>query len=119
MIFLVEDDDATRDAIRLMLECEGLVVSAFSSCDALCGSVDPKAADCLILDVHMRGMTGIDLLEQIRNEGGRQPIIMMTGLPTPGLEARAAAAGAFAVLEKPFKASYLIETVTRALAVGG
>lgn len=119
MIFLAEDDDATRDAICLLLECESLPVMAFASCDALCGAADPAAADLLILDVQMKGMTGIELLEQMRGLDGGPPVILMTGQATAEIRARACEAGALLVLEKPFRGDDLIEIVRRALAARG
>jgi two-component system, LuxR family, response regulator FixJ len=116
MIFLVEDDNDTRDAISLLLECEALRVQAFASCDALRQTADLKMADCLILDVHMNGMTGLELLELMQKEGDNPPVIMMTGRPTASVCDRAAAAGAFALLEKPFSGKQLVETVLRAIA---
>lgn len=116
MIFLVEDDNDTRDAISLLLECEALRVRPFASCDALRRTADPKMADCLILDVHMNGMTGLELLERMQEEGDNPPVIMMTGRPTASIHDRATAAGAFAVLEKPFSGAQLVETVRSAIA---
>lgn len=116
MIFLVEDDDAARDAISMLLECEMLPVRAFASCEALRQAADPSTADCLVLDVHMQGMTGLELLEAVHEHDPDLPVILMTGRLTSTIEDRAAAAGAFAVLEKPFNGKKLIETVTRALA---
>lgn len=112
MIFLVDDDDAIRDAIQLLLECESYAVRAFPSCDALTAAVDPVEAQCLILDHQMKGTTGLQLCERLH---GRRPVILMTGQPSPELRARAAAAGAFAFLEKPFHGNELLEIVSRAL----
>lgn len=118
MIFLAEDDDATRDAICMMLECEALSVRGFPSCEALCAAVDPAAADCLILDVHMDGATGLELLERLAADGIVPPVILITGRPTTDVLDRAAAAGAFAVLDKPFRGEDLVEMVVRAIASG-
>ena len=115
MIGLVDDDDATRDAIRFLLECEALSVRDFPSCAAHLEMAACDEADCLILDIHMPGMSGLELLEQLRAEGATMPIILMTGRPTPAIERRAAAAGAVAVLEKPFRGNHLVDIVRRAL----
>lgn len=119
MIFLAEDDDATRDAICLLLECESLPVGAFASCDALCAAVDPALADLLILDVQMPGTSGIELLERLRCRDGAPPVILMTGDASDRLRARAAAAGAYAFLEKPFRGNELVRLVIDALAGRG
>jgi FixJ family two-component response regulator len=116
MIFLVEDDDATRDAISMLLECESLPVKGFSSCDALCAAVDPLEADCLVLDVQVRGTTGLEFLERLRTQGTTLPVILMTGRIFADLRDRATAASAAVLLEKPFKGNDLVEAVTHALA---
>jgi FixJ family two-component response regulator len=116
MIFLVEDDDETRNAICLLLDCEAIPVRAFPSCDALLKTVDFRTADCLILDVHMNGMTGLDLLEHVRKVDRDVPVIMMTGGLSENIKRRTVAAAAFAVLEKPFNGNELIDTIQLALA---
>jgi two-component system, LuxR family, response regulator FixJ len=119
MIYLVEDDDDTRDAIAMLLDCEALPVRAFASCDHLLRTLDPKAADCLVLDVQMRGTTGLDLLERLKIKPETLPVIIMTGNLTPQVRARATAAGAFAVLEKPFDGNKLVDIVRLALTGRG
>jgi len=116
MIFVADDDDATRDAICLLLECEALAVHCFASCEALCAAADPLSAELLILDVQMPGISGLDLLEGLRSRPGAPPVILMTGDPTTDLLARAAAAGAYAILEKPFRGDALVELVKSATA---
>ncbi len=114
-IVLIEDDDATRDSLRLLLECEGLPVCEFASCNdflAAEGSADPR---CLILDIHMTGMTGIELLQRLRARGTMVPAIFMTGNPNSAVKSRAATAGALAVFEKPFEASELVDMVRAVL----
>jgi len=70
--------------------------------------------DCLVLDVHMPGMSGIELLEQLRQRGDEVPVII-TGQPSATSDRRARAAGALAVSEKPFKPSEILGLVRRAL----
>lgn len=117
MIFLVEDDQATRDAICLMLDCELLPVCGFASCDALCAAVDPASADLLILDIQMLGMSGLELLERVRRRNDPPPVILMTGNSTDQIRSRAIAAGAYAFLEKPFRGNDLVGLVAGALAL--
>ena len=118
MIYLAEDDDATRAAICLLLDCENLSVTGFASCDALWAAVEPASADLLILDVQMPGMSGLELLERLRHDRVLPPVILMTGNPTAKVRERATAAGAFALLEKPFPGDDLIGLVRRALGEG-
>ncbi len=119
MICLADDDDATLDAISLLLECEALPVSAFASCDALCAAVDPATADLLILDIQMPGVSGLELLQRLRHKERVPPVILMTGDPSAKVRALAAAAGAFALLEKPFRGNDLVALVKGALAASG
>ncbi len=116
MIFLVEDDDAARDAIRLLLEIENLPVRDFATCDILRKAANPHAAGCLILDVQMPGTSGLALLEQLAADGNAPPVILMSGHLTRDMLARAKAAGAFAVLDKPFNSDEFLAIVTAALA---
>jgi FixJ family two-component response regulator len=111
MIVLIEDDDATRDSLRLLLECEGLSVREFASCKDFLAAERAADPGCLILDIRMPGMTGLDLLEQVRARGATVPAILMTGSPSSSISRRAAAAGALALLEKPFQGSDLVELV--------
>jgi len=88
MIILIDDDDATRDALRLLLECEGLLpVRDFASCEAFLAAEELAHPDCVILDIHMPGMTGLELLERLRARGANIPAILMTGDPTPRIPA--------------------------------
>src|ERR1700681_3306949 len=115
MIFIVDDDSATRDSLRLLLECVGLEARDFPSAKTFLDARQFADEDCLVLDVHMPGMTGIELLEQLRERGDRIPIIIITGQPSVVDTARARAAGALAVLEKPFKPGEIVGLVRRAL----
>jgi two-component system, LuxR family, response regulator FixJ len=119
MIFLAEDDNATRDAISLLLECEALSVRGFASCEALCAAVDPTSADLLILDIQMPGFSGLELLERLQDRPSIPPVILMTGDPTGAVRSRAAVAGAVSFLEKPFRGDELVALVNRALASRG
>ena len=115
MIVVVEDDGASRDSLRLLLECEAFSVRDFPSCAAFLAEPAPDDIHCLILDVHMPGMNGLELLERLRTQGASVPIILMTGHSTPAIFERARAAGAFAVIEKPFRDNELINAVRLAL----
>ena len=86
---------------------------------ARAGNSSPLAAgDCLILDVHMTGMSGLDLLERMRGRGDRVPVILITGRLDAATRSRAQAAGALAVVEKPYKAGEILALVRHALGQG-
>ena len=114
MNFIVDDDSATRDSLRLLLGCAGLEAQHFPSAEAFLGSRQCADRDCLVLDVHMRGMTGIELLEQLRQRGDKVPVIIITG-PTAANTPRARTAGALAVLEKPLRPGEILGLVRQAL----
>jgi FixJ family two-component response regulator len=118
MIFIIDDDDATRDSLRLLLQCVGLEARDFPSPETFLDGWKSADKDCLVLDVHMAGMSGLDLLEELRQRGDKVPVIVVTGRPSAANTARARAAGALAVLEKPFKPGEILGLVRQALGEG-
>jgi len=109
MIFIVEDDEATRDSLCLLFECEGLACRGFASASAFLAAKP-------VLDVNMAGMDGLALLERLRASGVTTPAIMITGQASPAVLRRATAAGAVALLEKPFDSASLVDRVNGLLA---
>lgn len=114
MIFIVDDDDATRDSLRLLFETAGLEAQGFPSSEAFLENATFTGHDCLILDVHMAGMTGVELLEQLRRAGNDVPVIIITGALNATISARVRAAGTLAVLQKPFNASQVLSLAATA-----
>jgi FixJ family two-component response regulator len=78
-VFLVDDDAAVRDSLKLLLETHGLVVKDFDSGKALLQDHMPRAVDCLVCDIHMPVMSGIDLIETLARRGVSRPTILITG----------------------------------------
>ena len=115
MIFIVDDDESVRDSLRLLLECAGFEVRVFGSCREFLAAGRIGEGDCLILDVHMTGMNGLDLLEWMRGRGDRVAVILITGRLDAATRSRAQAAGALAVVEKPYKAGEIFALVQHAL----
>jgi two-component system response regulator FixJ len=115
MIFIVDDDSAVRDSLRLLLECAGLEARDFPSPETFLDGWKSAGQDCLVLDLHMPGMSGLDLLEELRQRGDAVPVIVVTGQPCAASTARAQAAGALAVLAKPFKPLEMLGLVRQAL----
>lgn len=118
MIFIVDDDDATRDSLRLLLECEGLEAREFASGRQFLDAGPLGAGDCLILDIHMPGMSGLELLEQLHRRGDMLPVIVISGRPDAANRNRVQAAGAFAFIEKPYAAEEILNIVRLALDRG-
>jgi two-component system, LuxR family, response regulator FixJ len=114
-VFLVDNDAAVRDSLKLLLETHGLVVKDFDSGKALLQDHMPRAVDCLVCDIHMPVMSGIDLIETLARRGVSRPTILITGRVDAALRQRAQAAGAFLVLEKPFDGAQLIDAIDRAV----
>lgn len=111
MIFIVDDDEGVRDSLRLLLECEGLEAHEFASCRQFLDAVGPGDGDCLIVDVHMPGMSGLELLECMRRRGNRLPVIAISGRSDAATRNRARAAGALAVVEKPYQPNEILNLV--------
>jgi two-component system response regulator FixJ len=115
MIFIVDDDSATRESLRFLLEAEGFEAQEFAAGLLFLDGARPVGGDCLILDVNMPGMSGIEVLEELRRRGHRVPVIIVTAYPDETTRNRASAAGALAILEKPHGADELLALVRRAL----
>jgi two-component system, LuxR family, response regulator FixJ len=116
-IYIVDDDDAVRDALLTLLVCEGFSVVAFASAADFLRHVDLDGPACLVVDVHMPGMTGIELLERLRSDKVDIPAIVMTGAPNPVTERATVRAGA-SLLTKPFRPEELVDAIGRALRRG-
>ena len=116
-VFIVDDDPAVRDAISLLLQTEGLAVAAFPSAAAFLESGAAQRPGCLVLDVRMPGMSGLDLQKQLRARGCHTPILFMTGHGDVPMAIRAMKGGAFDFLEKPFQGEALVARVREALAL--
>ena len=117
MIFILDDDSGVRDSLRLLLECEGLETREFASCRAFLDA-DGAEGDCLILDVHLPGLSGIELLETMRRRGDMLPVIVISGRIDAMTRNRARAAGALAVVEKPYQVEEVLDLVRRAMGQG-
>lgn len=117
MIFILDDDAGVRDSLRLLLECEGLETREFASCREFLDA-DGAEGDCLILDVHLPGMSGIELLETMRRRGDMLPVIVISGRIDAMTRNRARAAGALAVVEKPYQVEEVLDLVHRAMGQG-
>ncbi|HHW77754.1 MAG TPA: response regulator transcription factor [Xanthomonadaceae bacterium] len=116
-VFLIDDDQAVRDAVGLLLQTSGLAVETFASAAGFLESGAAQQPGCLVLDVRMPGMSGLDLQKKLREQGCRIPIIFMTGHGDVPMAIRAMKAGAFDFIEKPFQGQTLLARVHEALAL--
>jgi len=110
-VTIVDDDEAVRDSVRLLLDSSGIATRDYPSADAFL-QAEPADMSCLLLDLHMPGTGGLLL----RGRGLTLPIIVIGGRRDGALDAQVWAAGATAILSKPFDDSALLEMVRQALA---
>ena len=113
-VYVVDDDEAVRDSMRLLLESSGFVARDFASADLFL-KTDSADMGCLLLDLHMPGIAGIELLRLLRSRGVTRPIFVISGRRDPAQDAEALAAGASALLSKPFDDQQLLDLVAQAL----
>lgn len=115
-VFIVDDDQAVARSLRWLIESIQLKVETFASAQAfLDGYVAAKPA-CLVLDVRMPGMSGIELQERLTMQRIRVPIIFITGHGDVQMAVRAVQAGAFDFIEKPFNDQDLLDRIQRAIS---
>jgi len=116
IIFIVDDDDAVLDSLSMLIESAGMKTEIFSSCrEFLAKTALPQHA-CLLLDIHMPEMTGLQLQDELVKRGIKLPVIVMTGQADVPLAVRAMKAGASDFIEKPFAGDVMLDSVRRALA---
>ena len=115
VIYVVDDDDPIRDAVRSVLEDAGLAVEDYADCEAFLAAYRPGREACLVIDAYLPGMSGIQLLERLHNEGHKLPAIMITGNSDVPMAVHAMKAGASDFIEKPISSSELLDSVKRAL----
>ena len=109
-VFIIDDDAAVCHSLMLMIEQEGISVQVFDSAEAFLKQYDPDSKGCIVADINMPGMNGLQLQEILNNRGGVLPVIFLTGYGTIPQSVKAIKAGALDFLTKP---------VTRAKLVAG
>lgn len=115
MVFVVDDDEAMRDSIACLLESVNLPSRMFGDARAFLEFCDPQQQGCVLLDIRMPGMSGMELLENLKANGVTLPIIIITGHGDVPLAVRALKLGAFDFVQKPFNADDLLDRVYAAL----
>ena len=114
-IFVVDDDDAVRSSLKLLLKSVGLSATAVASAKDFLATYDQSQPGCLVLDVRMPGMSGLELQEQLNLRGAMLPVIFITGHGDIPMAVEAMQHGAFDFLQKPFRDQDFIDRVQRAL----
>jgi len=115
-VFIVDDDQAVARSLRWLIESVQLKVEVFPSAQAFLDGYSAAKLGCLVLDVRMPGMSGIELQERLTAQRIRVPIIFITGHGDVQVAVRAVQAGAFDFIEKPFNDQDLLDRIQRAIA---
>lgn len=114
-VFVVDDDEGVRNSLRFLLKSVGLSTRTLSSAAEFLGTYQPAQPGCLVLDVRMPGMSGLELQQQLNVQGAIIPVIFITGHGDVPMAVEAMQQGAFDFLQKPFRDQELIDRIQRAL----
>ena len=115
-VLIVDDDSDVRDSLRALLESAGFRVRDFDSAKKVLADADMRQGACLIADIRMPDMDGLELQEELKRQGIGLPVIVVTGHGDVPLAVRAMKAGAQDFIEKPFDSELMLESVKRAIA---
>jgi len=116
-VYIVDDDQEVRYALRLLLESVGLEVEEYASAQQYLDTFNPENSGCLILDIRMPGISGLELQARLQAESLHPPIIIITGHGDVQMAVRAMKAGALNFIEKPFNDQDLLDSVYRAIEI--
>lgn len=108
LVYIVDDDDAVRDSLQLLVMAEGIDAEAYPSGAEFLAAVDPARAVSLVLDLHMPGSGGFDVMAALARRGIDIPVVLISGRVDAASRDRAIAAGVRAVLEKPLDCDQLL-----------
>jgi RNA polymerase sigma factor (sigma-70 family) len=115
VVFVVDDDPSVRSSLKFLMSSVGLQVESFDSADALLQRKLPDAPSCLVLDVRLRGLSGLDFQRELAERNCHMPIIFITGHGDIPMSVRAMKAGAVEFLTKPFRDQDLLDAIRIAL----
>lgn len=114
-VFVVDDDAAARSGLKFLLRTAGYDVETFASAQQFLDTYEPERGGCLLLDIEMPCVSGIELQRQLNSRGWQIPVIFVTGHGTISLTVEAIKAGAFDLIEKPVQEEVLLDSIRRAL----
>ena len=114
-VYVIDDDEAVRDSIGMLLESADLPYRAFASADEFFAQLDDSQRGCLVLDIRMPGMTGLQLQQRLAESGSTLPVIFITGHGDVPMAVEAMRQGALDFLRKPVNESNFIERIQHAL----
>lgn len=119
MISIIDDDESVRVATESLVRSLGLTARTFASAEAFLESALVGNTACVITDVQMPGMSGVELQSVLRSKGDTTPLIFITAFPEERIRRQVDAAGAIGFLAKPFDGSAMIACIDRALGAAG
>lgn len=115
VVAIVDDDAGVRGSLDSLIRSAGAVPRCFASAEELLGDPAHREISCIVADIHMPGMTGLDLQAEMARLGWGQPFILMTAHPTDAAREQAAQGGAYAFLEKPIDPDELLDAISCAI----
>jgi FixJ family two-component response regulator len=113
-VAVVDDDSSMRQAVERLLNAAGFRTFAYPSAETFLKSAERAEVACLIVDIHLPGLSGFELQQRLAGDGKPHPVIFITAHDEPDSQARAKAAGAVAFIQKPFQGHDLIAAIHRA-----
>lgn len=114
-VFVVDDDEAVASSLKLLLKSVGLPAQAFSSGPEFLAAIDATRAGCLVLDIRMPGMSGLEVQQQLNERGVMLPVIFITGHGDVPMAVEAMQHGAMDFIQKPFRDQDLLDRINQAL----
>jgi FixJ family two-component response regulator len=114
VVAVIDDDPAMLKAIERLLGAKGFDVKAFASAEAFLAGAAASEATCLVLDIHLGGMSGIELRRRLAESGSRLPVVFITALDDEATRKEAMEVGCVAFLRKPFLSHLLIDAIEKA-----
>jgi FixJ family two-component response regulator len=114
-IAVIDDDESFRIALVESLSSLGYDADGYASAEEYIGSIGGRSFNCVVTDIHMPGMSGLDLMKRLATGGSTTPVVLITARSDKNLEAKAAAAGAACLLRKPFEINDLIKCIEGAV----
>jgi FixJ family two-component response regulator len=114
-VAIIDDDEVLCKSLADLVCSFGYHAESFGSAETFLISVNQSSWDCIIADVHMLGMGGLDLIQELHEQGVMTPVILITALPDRHLDEEAASRGALCLLRKPFETNSLLDYIERSL----
>ena len=115
-VHLVDDDEAIRDALSWLLKSRGIIASTYDSAETFLATWTPQLSGCVVLDMRMTGMSGLDCFDELRTRQSQLPVIFLTGHGDVPLAVATLKKGAFDFFEKPFNDHDLVSRISEAMA---